>query len=37
MGKKEKYITRPIQRIGISRYQIDDLKEEAYRRIEHLR
>ena len=37
LGEKSKFITRPIRRTGISKFQIEDLKEEAYCRIEKLR
>ena len=34
LGSVGKYISRPIMRLGVSRYQIDEFKEEAYKRIE---
>ena len=37
LGENSKYITRPIRRTGLSRYQIDDFKEEVYTRIEKMR
>lgn len=37
LGSKDKYITRPIKRNTISRYQIDDYKEETFCRIEKIR
>ena len=30
LGDNKKYLTRPIRRTGLSKYQIEDLKEEVY-------
>ena len=37
LGDKSKYITRPIRRAGMPKFTIDELKEDAYCKIEDIR